>query len=254
MRVLILCMGFFLYSGAHAQGLCREIFQKKTTLSTDLQDAILRGIEVFDQQIPWSSFGDQTYWHGTHSLVVDRESGSFWRGTSIDNFPRLREFAGIYPHHSVLHVYEKKEALSRNGIKVRTYAGLSSQRQTIIKTLGWPSSFYDNPLFYELLDSLSINKKPPTSFLKMIEEEGVLIPWSWGQREWAQFAQRVKIPQGIVVVIDASVAKRYPVERDPEDSEAKVIIGKKGLPVRYIRAIIPLSNADRESLLRTISP
>ncbi|MCC6138589.1 MAG: hypothetical protein IT287_08145 [Bdellovibrionaceae bacterium] len=262
MRFLTPLLFFSIFFGASTSALakaqCIDIFFKKNGAHEQVRAAIKEGLLIFDQQMPFNEMFRDDYFHGTNVEAVKRMNQDHWFGNPITDYVALRHFADIFPKAAVTHAYQQTGArLDPSDAKnLLVYAEMSAQRAYLQERFRLGNDTFKNASLLDIIDF--INHKADVLYLlkdsfpsisqKKLEEVANMSP-----KEWQDFVSEVQSRRGVVVVIDSSVSRSQPVERDPEVPTASAIISNQpGLPLHLIKAIIPLSAKEREELYQLL--
>ena len=249
MSLIIILLSLYAPFGG-AQSKCLALFEKK---NFDLQEAISLGVEIYDQnRNPYVEF-QNVYFHATSVEAITFLRERLYLGAPVSWYPMLVHQFRMYKTYQVIHAYHRKmkplvaELLHRS----LNYAKYSAQRAYLSLRIGIPSLFSD-PLGFELLEFLD-SKIDVSALLNSSRDEDILRGQNqkWERltdRDWNDILHQTTQRRGVVIVIDENFRKEIIVEKDPEDESAVALISKKGLPISYIKAIVPLSKNDRDEI------
>lgn len=229
---------------------CIDIFP--VDQRTLLQAAILRGVQIFDQRQNALLLYQNVYFHGTSIQNIQRATGDYFLGRSVVEYKLLSEFFSIYNNQHVVHAFQKETSpLSRSQITdMHFYAKFAAARFYLLQELNSPELY--NPWFtdslYDLLDIRDSDDLAAYVLGLIDEEQPALADTLSTQIDFQQVFLHMQDREGILVVIDQSIAETYPVERDSEDETARAIFTPQGIPWEFIVAIVPQTQAERDEL------
>lgn len=234
---------------------CVQFFLKP--IHPQINEAILKGVQLFDQQVDYSKQVDFafSYFHGTSVESLARSArATHFAGSPVQDFTLLSNKFGFYNDHMVVHALQNRAgALNRRDLQsIATYAEMSAKRFYLLRFLK-DSSLYNSFFLYDLIYTLK-DRAPLADFLESQKSEGFFDQrpelLSLMENSDMTFLTGKVLPRkGIILVIDSAVQASVIIERDVEHDGAQVLISEQGIPLETIKAIIPQSRAERDELL-----
>jgi hypothetical protein len=249
----------FISSSAFANLNCVDFFTSKS--SESVRKAILRGVELYDMRVEFSAINASSstiYLHGTSIESVRRSvNGDFFSGTPVKDFEQLSSFFNIYQKYMVVHGFkvEGSKIDKRDEGALRSYAEFAAKRFYLLRYLQ-DYSLYNSYFIFDFLSVVDGDLKIEDLVYLYKDDPEVMHKTDVFRKienvDLSFILKNAEARKGVILVIDGPVEKSVVVEKDVEHDGAVALMSAKGIPLKNISAIIPLSNVERGELLRLL--